>query len=103
MNEYRIKAKKMDEIMYLFTSNPRPFTFYSADRIEVVARWSGNIPYNAWYRTFDVATEELVFTTYPDTYSEVSVNVIRDRRLNRGADKDTQRRLPKRVPGSDEE
>lgn len=63
--DYRISSERMQSIVKDFTMGIRYWTAFSADKIEVMAIWSGLIPSNAHYKEFDGDREELVFATQP--------------------------------------
>lgn len=58
---YRLASAKMQGIVYRFTNSQRHWTAYSADRIEVMARWSQEVADDAMYSDFDPDKEELMF------------------------------------------
>jgi len=61
MEECRVTTRLMNEIVASFTLNQRPWPAFSADRIEVMARWWGAVPKEAIYKGFDADTDELIF------------------------------------------
>lgn len=51
----------MNKIVYEFTLTHRPWTAYSADKVEIMARWYQAVPKTALYAGFDPQTETVIF------------------------------------------
>jgi hypothetical protein len=61
-----ISTDVMNRIVRDFCLTMRPWPAYPADKIEVMARWSGKVPADALYAGFDANNELLIFTSPVD-------------------------------------
>lgn len=67
---YVVSNNKMNQMVKEFMNNPREWTAYPADRLEVIARHNNAIPQNAHYARFDVDINCLVFIVNNRSHGE---------------------------------